>query len=597
MVRRRVLSAAPRLGSARWALAAAMVAAVVFALAATWLWLARETPVRPRVARFDVDAPGLRISPYQHPVISPDGTRIAWVAAGSLWLRELDRSEARRLVPDLDPSHLAWSPNSQEIMFVAKNRLWRARVSGGDPIEISNVETRGAVTPGGAWLEDGRIVFAPAATGFGLLVVDSRGGTLQPLLAAPPGTADFHSPSPLPGDRGVLVVDHREKTGSDTISVVADGKVKVLFQQEGEYFESPVYSRDGYVLFERQATGKGIWALPFSLETLSATGSPFPVLPNRSWPSVSNDGKLLHTRGDVGLMGHLALVGRDGRVLRTLGEPTRALSLPRLSPDGRRAALSYAGDRGVSDIAVIDMQSGTSTRLTFGADARRPQWIGNSHVLFETGGPATQMRHSIGLVAAEGGSPVRELVTDTTEPAMSPDRRWLLYLRFDAETGADIVGQPLDPESLTPVGAERPIVATRANERLPVVHQSGRFLLYLSAEGGQTELYLTRFPEARGKWQITSGGGSAAHWSPGGNAVLFSQADRLVEVPITLEPTVTIGAPRVVLDANAMRPFVGTFDITPDGKSFLMVQRAQAPEQSSGLLSVVLNWAEEFRAR
>ena len=33
----------------------------------------------------------------------------------------------------------------------------------------------------------------------------------------------------------VLVVDHREKTGSDTISVVADGKVKVLFQQEGEY--------------------------------------------------------------------------------------------------------------------------------------------------------------------------------------------------------------------------------------------------------------------------------------------------------------------------------------------------------------------------
>ncbi len=57
------VSAAPRPGSARWALAAAMVAAVVFALAATWLWLARETPVRPRVARFDVDAPGLRISP------------------------------------------------------------------------------------------------------------------------------------------------------------------------------------------------------------------------------------------------------------------------------------------------------------------------------------------------------------------------------------------------------------------------------------------------------------------------------------------------------------------------------------------------------
>ena len=155
----------------------------------------------------------------------------------------------------------------------------------------------------------------------------------------------------------------------------------------------------------------------------------------------------------------------------------------------------------------------------------------------------------------------------------------------------------LDPITLTPVGTEQPIVVTPSNEELPLVHPSGRFLLYRSAEGDQAELYLTRFPETRGKWQISTGGGSAPRWSRKGDAVLFAEVDRLVEVPITVEPTVTVGTPRVVLDANAMRPFVSVFDVTPDGKSFLMVQRVQAPEQPTGMVSVVLNWAEEFRAK
>ena len=595
----RTPSAPSRGGVARWMTAGAMAAAVVSASAATWLWLTRDTPVRPRLARFDVNAPGLRLDAYQHPVISPDGSRIGWSAAGALWVRELDRSEARTLVADLDPMHLTWSPDSQEIMFFAKNRLWRARVSGGDPIEIADfgARRRGGSTPGAAWLEDGRIVFASAATGSGLLVVDSRGGTLQPFFERPPGTSDFHSPSPLPGNRGVLVVEDRDQRGADTISVIANGERRVVLQQEGDHFEAPIYSRDGYVLFERQVTGKGIWAIPFSLETLTSTGSPFPVLANRSWPSVSNDGTLLHTRGDSGFTGQLTLVSRDGRILRTIGERTPVLGFPRLSRDGRRAVVSHWGERGVLDIFVIDMSTGTSTRLTFGRDVLGAKWAGDRHVLFETGAPGTASPGYIGLVAAEGGGVVKQLVTDALEGEISPDRRWLLYYRATPDRGSNIMGQPLDPETLTPVGPEQPIVVTPANEAGPIFHPSGRFLLYRSAEGGQTELYLTRFPEAQGKWQISNGGGIAPRWTPNGDAVVFAQVDRLMEVPVTLEPTVTIGAPRVVLDARAMRPFVSAFDITPDGKSFLMVQRAQAPDQPTGMVSVVLNWAEEFKAK
>ena len=40
-----------------------------------------------------------------------------------------------------------------------------------------------------------------------------------------------------------------------------------------------------------------------------------------------------------------------------------------------------------------------------------------------------------------------------------------------------------------------------------------------------------------------------------------------------------------------------TIDLTPDGKSLLMVQRAQAVDQPVGMVSVVLNWVEEFRIK
>ena len=159
------------------------------------------------------------------------------------------------------------------------------------------------------------------------------------------------------------------------------------------------------------------------------------------------------------------------------------------------------------------------------------------------------------------------------------------------------LGRALDPETLTPIGAEHPILATPSSEDTPIFHPSGRFLLYRSAAGDQTELFLTRFPETQGKWLISTGGGPAPRWSPKGDAVLLVQRDRLIEVPVTLGPTVAVGASRILLDANAMRPFVSGFDITSDGKAFLMVQRAQTPDQPTGMVSVVLNWAEEFRAR
>jgi eukaryotic-like serine/threonine-protein kinase len=588
--------AAPRRGA--WVFGAAIGAVLMAAIGATWLWLTRDPPAHPRVVRFDIHAPGLRFDAQSHPVISPDGARVAWNAEDALWVRELDQAEPRRLIADLDPLHLAWSPDSQQIAFFAKNRLWRTRVAGGEPSEIADYGSnrRGGNTPGAAWLEDGRIVFAPAAAGSGLLVVDSRGGTLQPFLDQQPGIADFHSPSPLPGNRGLLVVEDRERMGPDTISVLADGKLRALLRQEGEFLESPVYSREGFVIFERQSASRGLWAIPFSLDTLSATGPVFPVLPNRSWPSVSNDGSLLHTSSALGFHGQLALVSREGRLERTVGQFLAFLSYPRLSPDARRAVVAYIAEGNALDLGVVDMATGALTRLTFGLDAQWPQWVRGNRVLFDTGVRGSSGKEYIGVVPAEGGGVPKPLITGALAPELSPDGRWLVYSRITPDRGVDIFGQRLDPETLTPVGSEQAMVSTPSNESSPLLHPSGRFLLYRGVEAGRAELYLTRFPEAQGKWQVTNGsGGSVARWSPSGDAVFYFAQDRLLEVPIAVEPTVKIGTPRVALEPNVARQLMSSLDLTPDGKSFLVVQRAQGPDQSVGAVSVVLKWAQQFR--
>jgi Tol biopolymer transport system component len=588
-----------RRGVRPWVAGVAVLAGVALTAAAT-LWVTRQPPLaRPRVARFDINAPGLQIDTYHRPVISPDGRRIAWPASGSLWVRDIDRVDPQVLVADVDPMHLTWSPDSGEVFYFAKNHLWRVRATGGEPLEIADFGThrRGASTPGAAWMDDGRIVFSPAANGSALLVVDSRGGTLQTFFTPPPGILDFHSPSPLPNNRGILLVEDRDQKGTDTISVLAGGALHRIFQQDGERLESPVYSRNGYVLFERQVTSRGIWAVPFSIDTLSATGDPFPVLPNRSSPSVSSDGALLHTVGDTSFTARPAIVSRNGQVLRTIGPPVPGLRGPTLSPDGRRIAASYISDPGRSDIHVIDVATGGATRVTFGLGALRSRWVGDDRILFETGSAGAVTTSYIGVVAAEGGGVVKQLVTGAVDADISPDRRWLLYMRNTRERGSDIMGQALDPVTLAPMGAEQPIIATPANENSPLLHPSGRFLLYRGTEGVRTELYLTRFPEAQGKWQISTAGATFARWTPKGDAVVYAQTDHLIEVPITLEPAVSVGPARVVLDSNVSRPFVGTFDVAKDGQSLLMVQRVVAPDQPQGAVSLVLNWLEEFRAK
>lgn len=375
---------------------------------------------------------------------------------------------------------------------------------------------------------------------------------------------------------------------------MANGQLHPVLQEAVERFEAPVYSPTGHILFERQVKGRGIWAIPFSLDRLEATGAPLLVAANASWPSVSVDGTLVHTEADSGASFEIVVADRTGLVQQSISEPSVAMTSARMSPDGSRIVASVR-ERGGRDLYAFDVVTGARTSLTFGVDVSTPQWAGANHVVFQSGIEGRESQAAV--VSAAGGGTPHNLVAEAYDPAVTNDLRWLLYYRPSRASGADILGRRLDPNTLRPLAGEAEVAIVRgpSSERRPLPHPSGEFLAYVE-QSDRSELYVTRFPSGDGKWQVASGGIDYAMWHPDGKALVYSRGDRIFEVPITLGATVSVGTPRLALDVTGTRLLLErTFDVTKDGK-FVVARRPASANDVDTAITVVQNWLAEFRS-
>ena len=117
-------------------------------------------------------------------------------------------------------------------------------------------------------------------------------------------------------------------------------------------------------------------------------------------------------------------------------------------------------------------------------------------------------------------------------------------------------------------------------------------MAYSSDETGHHEVYVQAFPEPRGKWQISVGGGSSPEWDPGGQE-LFYVAPGSKLMAVKLKPgtdSVDPSAPRELFSLSSDRnaPFDGIYRFAPDGKRILVrlpLARGALP------LQVLVNWA------
>jgi Tol biopolymer transport system component len=576
-----VEAAAP--AKTRWGLVAALIVVGAIVGLAVGKSLTPPAPAPP-VRRFFIPVGAKEDQGRLRQVnLSPEGTRIAYVFDGKLWLRDIDKVDPRPVAGSEGARAPFWSSDGTQVAYLADNKLWRVAASGGQPTVISDVHKNAQLA---TWSTEQIIVIN---AGNEIQELSARGGEATTIHEVLSGETDFHDLSHLPGGEPLFVL-HRSE-GADTLMTLKDGERRVLLQIEDAWLGHPVYSRTGHILYNRERRNHGIWALPFSLASLEATGDPFLVSPGGRNASVADDGTLVYTDASALSEVEMVWVNSAGEVLETIGQPQSGIFVPSVSPDGTRIAVS-GEENDEWDIWVHDVVRKTKTRLTFSDDIEGgPQWSADGEWLFYYH-PVFGDPKKIYRVPADGsGEP--EVVVDGAGPRLSADTKQMILWREGDETKGDLWAYSLDGGSEPSV-----FVQTDASESLGTLSPDGRFAAYLSDESGENQVYVKPFPTGAGRWQVSVDGGDWPMFSPTGDRLFFLTDGKLMQVSFATEPRVVLGEPEMVADPAATRfdPF-RAYGIDPDGERFVFVRpvpKAGDEEERPDGIFVVENWLAEF---
>ena len=218
-----------------------------------------------------------------------------------------------------------------------------------------------------AWTPDGESVIFTSSRK--LYSVPARGGKAEVWLE-PEEEFGAYAAAFLSADEGsqkLLYVEGRSSTEPQSVALDrSSGQRETL-----AVGRNPVYASSGHVIYDSAAAG--IWAIPFSVDTMRATGDPFPISENGTEPSIALDGTLVYLEGAVasGLTG-LVWRDREGKRLGEIGEPHAIqIGAPALSPDGSRVAVQARN----YDLWIHEVNRPMKT-LLLGSPAReiRPIW-------------------------------------------------------------------------------------------------------------------------------------------------------------------------------------------------------------------------------
>ncbi len=300
-------------------------------------------------------------------VFTPDGKSLIIQASRSgkpqLFIRPLDRPEARPIAGTDDARVPFVSPDGKWVGFWTANELKKVPIEGGTAITISALPA--VLGPDGAsWGPNDVIVFGDPACGC-LVRIPANGGTPAPITPRPSSSWSRRHVSPffLPDGERVLFsdVDLRDATQSRImIQGLSGGDAKELVASASDGRLLP----SGHLVFMRLGT---LMSVPFNLERAEVTGEPAPMIAGVMQNGVRYRAGADHTGAGmfaVSSLGTLALVkgaltgsaestliwvGRDGTSVSAepaSGAPVGSRLWARISPDGSRALVVIATPTG-----------------------------------------------------------------------------------------------------------------------------------------------------------------------------------------------------------------------------------------------------------
>ncbi len=527
-------------------------------------------------------------------VVSPDGSALVFGAANSLWIRSLVDGRTQALAGTAGARFPFWSPDSRSIGFFAGGKLKIMESSGGSPTTLCDaIDARG-----GAWSQDGVILFTPLPQ-TGIYRIAASGGTPVQITRIDESLHTTHRwPAFLPDGKHFLYLatNHSNPRSEQSAVYIAsvDGKENRILVRS---YAGAIYA-SGYLLYLRDST---LMVQPLDLSKLSFTGEPIRVADKvlfdsgvwRGVFSASENGVLAYQAGESVVMDfQLAWFDRAGKRLGRLGDKG-AYFAPRLSHDGKRLAV-IMGDP-AADVWIYEIDRGVRTRLSFDAlvnseaiwspDDRHIAFMStqqnNRSILYEKlsngAGSETVVQESNVLLAPTDWSPDgRFLLVDTGEPGIT-------QLGVVPLAGGQ-KGFNFMPSPFFKYGGE--------------FSPDTRWVAYTSRESGRDEVYVAPFPGAGGKWQVSTNGGRLARWRRDGKELFFISADNtLMAAEVSSQGSnFQIRSVRPLFRTNlatALRVSMGNYDVSADGKRFLINQTAEQANPSP--VTLVVNWAADLK--
>ena len=605
--------AGPRSGWRRAlpAVTASAVAGLVGVAAAT-MW---PDPAAPRpVTRFSFEIPAGQIytnNNRQMIAVSPDGSRIVFVAGLRLYSRSLAESEARPISGSdvragvLNPT---FSPDGQWLAFWSTNELRKIPVGGGTPVTLHKNEID-APGLGMTWDEAG-IVFPQSR---GIVRVPPDGGA--PVVVVPTSDQGFiYRPQVLPGGQHVLytLAPGRQfgldaNTARIVVQPVAGGEPATVVQGvDGRYLAT------GHLLYR---SGGSVMAARFDPRRLTIEGSPMVVaemsassgqMPLATHYDVSSSGTLVYVAGSDTSRQDLALLDRRGQIVKRLGLPSGMYATPRVSPDGLRVAYS---DRSSDPNVWIANLNGASPprRLTFSGRNRFPVWSADGqHLAFQSDRTGDQ---AIYWQRADGDGEAERLTTPQAgashaPEAFSPDGEHLL-LRVVSGEGAGFVsgeGASLWSWSRRDRSMQR-VEGELSRSSNATFSPDGRWIAYTVGQPGQGNSIVRPFPPTAARYQLPvpeQGANLGIHpvWSRKTRELIYSVGPgMLAAAAVDTRSIVQFGSPSVVQIPGTGDPSVRSWDLTPDGHHIVRVIETDLAGSLSPPINVVLNWTEELKQR
>ena len=556
------------------------------------------------------------LTPLDAPVLSPDGTMVAYTEspAGPLWVRDLTHTESRVLSGTEGAERPFWSPDSRQIGYIqnatkrSKLLLRTVPAQGGPTTPVYMFRER-TFPRGAAWMPNGRIVFSVvslgqiALPGAGILYTISAGGGEPEIFLEPDSTrgeVGFVYPLVLP-DGKTTVVSLTTTDGSGTLVTVAGDTRTELVRHPEAVLGFTAYSPSGHLVYQRDGGAfsdavASIWALPVDVSSGRPTSEAFLIAEAQQIPSVSVDGTMLYSSSVTGGLAGNTLVwaDREGTVLDTIGHHSGGIIDVAVSHDDKTVAATVLG-RNI-DIWIHDTEQHTSRRLTFDPSMDGgPTWSPTgARIAFYSG--RGESSSGIYVQPADGRGTAEQVVSDAgigpTE--WSRDGRFLIYQTVNRANSRD----NMDIHYLSLIGKRVPvpIVATPSDERRPALSYNGRYLAYVSDASGREEVFVTSFPSGEGRWQVSVNGGDRPRWSGQGDEMFYIESDKLMVIPVKTTSIFESGTPQVLIaDGFHLTANGSDYGVSNDGQRFVMMYKERSDAESA--ITVVENWQREFEGQ